>query len=661
MPLPKPKQGEKKNEFISRCISFVKGEDPNTTNAQASGMCYTAWSNRNKDEGDTMSIQVNSKGKSFANSLISGDKINFTGSWSFSAADGNKLLGPDGDDWANYGKHHLAEDTGAEAETKARYKYPFAKNGTIYRRGVIAAKSRAAQQGQTNVADAADDLLTKINEKMDKWNKKKKGDAMYEHIAVIRPRNDFLGGTFEFDWDADLPKGIWVVKGAIDGGSVNTDDMQVQRYEFAAHQWTPDQAKKWLDRQGIEFSKFISAEKDPKVDSLKDVTRADFINVNEGDDNFMAEKFEMTEDGFLKGRAVVTNVGVFPYRNRDGSITRELRPPEEVFDFDSIKSLEMVPLTDGHPSMKVDSENIRELRVGGTGDSIRTDQYRISAPLVIQDPDVVTSIRQNGKKAVSCGYTVDLEDRSGTWMGVDYDKIQRNIRYNHIAVNIDRGRAGDDAALKLDSVDAFSIDMDNNQSREDNMSLKKVTLDGVEYEAEAKVIETLHSAQDELKAKTDELETLKTDKSTIEAERDSLKDENDQLKKDKEALENAAPEKLDEAVEARMTLLDNAKTAEVEVKDEMKEDEIKKAIILKAFPKASDKLDEADEAYINARYDAAVEYLEERKDVSDKNKEKVSEIIPAEKKSDSEIEADAEKARNDYIKRMKDAYKREDK
>lgn len=48
MPLPKPKKGEKEQEYISRCIQFVKHEDPKISNEQASAMCYTTWRNRNK-------------------------------------------------------------------------------------------------------------------------------------------------------------------------------------------------------------------------------------------------------------------------------------------------------------------------------------------------------------------------------------------------------------------------------------------------------------------------------------------------------------------------------------------------------------------------------------------------------------------------------------
>ena len=112
-----------------------------------------------------MAITVNRKGISHARSLIAAGKID-EGAWSFSAADGNALLGDN--DWAGYGKWFLAVDGEADPETKEHFKYPFGKAGKIYRRGVIAAKSRAAQQNLTAVAEAADSLLEAIDKKLGK-------------------------------------------------------------------------------------------------------------------------------------------------------------------------------------------------------------------------------------------------------------------------------------------------------------------------------------------------------------------------------------------------------------------------------------------------------------------------------------------------------------
>lgn len=108
-----------------------------------------------------MSIQINSEGVSHARRLIKAGKVNKSSDWSFDAADGNKILG-DGN-WKEYRKWFLAIDTDADEETKDRYKFPYGKNGKVFRRGVIAAKSRAAQQGYDNVVKVADELLEMID------------------------------------------------------------------------------------------------------------------------------------------------------------------------------------------------------------------------------------------------------------------------------------------------------------------------------------------------------------------------------------------------------------------------------------------------------------------------------------------------------------------
>lgn len=41
MPIPKPRKGEKKQKFISRCIRFLVKEG--RSQKQASAICYTTW------------------------------------------------------------------------------------------------------------------------------------------------------------------------------------------------------------------------------------------------------------------------------------------------------------------------------------------------------------------------------------------------------------------------------------------------------------------------------------------------------------------------------------------------------------------------------------------------------------------------------------------
>lgn len=523
-----------------------------------------------------MGVKLNSKAKTYAMSLVRGGNVDMESEWSFSAADGNTLLGEAGDNWTRYAKYFLGVDSDMETETKAHYKYPFGKSGMIYREAVIAAKSRAAQQGETDIEEAADALLTAIDAQADSREKKAKSK----------------------------------------------------------------------DNCGVE------KKGKPMMDS---VSRVDMSIAMD----FMQERFEKTPEGYLTGRAVVTNVGVFPYMQKDGTVRRELRLPEEVFDSMSMDSLKMMPLTNGHPAEMVNVENVKKYQVGFIGDTLYTDPYHISVPVTITDPKTIEDV-QSGKRALSCGYAVDLEEKPGNWMGVEYDCIQRNIRYNHVAI-VDRGRAGDAAVLKLDSIDAYGVDVHHNdkaRSKEEPM-LKKITLDGVEYEAEESVIKALHSSQSKLDEATKAHDQLKKDHSAAIAERDTLKDQNEQLRKDNEELKKAQPEVVKHAVDARMHLIDAARKVGVELKSDMSDSDIKKAVIVKAFPKSAEKLEKADDVYVDARFDAALEDLEAREDAAEKNRAAATDLPPAGDKGDEtktdEFNADA--ARERMMASQREAWK----
>lgn len=120
-----------------------------------------------------MAITVNQTGMKHCKSLIAAGKVDASSAWSFSAADGNALLGASGDDLAAYGKMHLAVDSGADAETKEHYKYPFGKDGKVYRSGLIAIRQRAGQQNETDIYDAAGVLIDLIDGEQNGWNMSK--------------------------------------------------------------------------------------------------------------------------------------------------------------------------------------------------------------------------------------------------------------------------------------------------------------------------------------------------------------------------------------------------------------------------------------------------------------------------------------------------------
>lgn len=110
-----------------------------------------------------MTVKLNSSAKSHASGLIADGKVDKTSSWSISADEENAMLGSSGDDWANYAKQHLGEDDGAAEKTKQRYKYPYGKDGKVYRSALTAIRQRAAQNGATAIFDAAGALIKEID------------------------------------------------------------------------------------------------------------------------------------------------------------------------------------------------------------------------------------------------------------------------------------------------------------------------------------------------------------------------------------------------------------------------------------------------------------------------------------------------------------------
>lgn len=119
-----------------------------------------------------MATKLNPVGSSHATELVSAGKVDKSSDWSFSAEDGNSLLGSKGDDWANYSKWHLGIHTEEPDKTKAHFGYPFGKGGQLYRKAFTAIRQRASQAGATEVFDKAGALIDKIDGAEDKKGKK---------------------------------------------------------------------------------------------------------------------------------------------------------------------------------------------------------------------------------------------------------------------------------------------------------------------------------------------------------------------------------------------------------------------------------------------------------------------------------------------------------
>lgn len=257
-----------------------------------------------------------------------------------------------------------------------------------------------------------------------------------------------------------------------------------------------------------------------------------------------------TPQGGLDIPANLTRTGVLTYRRADGSIQRELRLPEEVFQQASLETLAGAPLTVGHPGL-VTPETWQRTSVGHVADDVKQDDRFVAARVRVQASAAVKAVEAKELKELSCGYVCDIEPTAGEYQGEHYDAIQRNIRYNHVALlPKGGGRAGEEVSLRMDG--AYTYDMGE---------------DSVKYQE-------LVAENERLKG---ELEGVKT------------------------RLDAATKVDIDALVTDRVALREDARTI---LGNELPAGDPVKAAVAKAYPKMN--LDGKSDEYIHGLFTAAV-------------------------------------------------------
>lgn len=299
---------------------------------------------------------------------------------------------------------------------------------------------------------------------------------------------------------------------------------------------------------------------------------------------------ERTHQGGLRVDAALTRAGVFTYFDHNGREIREWRPPEEVFHQDSLASLADAPVTDTHPPVMVDTSNFREFNRGHVvHGTIRQDQMRVASKLVLQDATLIAAVEKKDKREISCGYRCRIEEKSGvTPEGERFDRIQRGIRYNHVAV-VQHGRAGEDVALRLDSAGNHVVPgttKNGERPREEIRMKPFIRIDGVDYplttEAE---IQAATNAYSRYQSKLDGIVSdLTKDRDSHQGRADAAEGE---VKTLKTALAEAQdPKRLDARVRDRSELVTKAAAIlgpDVKL-DGLSDDEIRKLALAKARP-----------------------------------------------------------------------------
>lgn len=189
------------------------------------------------------------------------------------------------------------------------------------------------------------------------------------------------------------------------------------------------------------------------------------------------------DNGFMRVEGRISRVGIQEYQRADGSVSRELRLPEEVFHPDSIASFAQLPVTNRHPPGMLTAKNAKKYTVGSVGENVRQDGDYVAAPLLIVDEDAIGAV-ERGRTQLSCGYSCELDttqDEALTAQWGKYDAIMRNIRGNHVAL-VDVGRAGPGASIRLDGLDSNSACAVDLIDSTESQKMHKFAIDGLNIE-----------------------------------------------------------------------------------------------------------------------------------------------------------------------------------
>jgi hypothetical protein len=380
-------------------------------------------------------------------------------------------------------------------------------------------------------------------------------------------------------------------------------------------------------------------------------------------DESRIDKYQITSEGYLKAKVYATRVGVLDYVYSDGSLVRELRPEKEVFKKESLDSLGEKIITENHPPVFLNSKNTKNYSKGFIGADIKRDGDYVVAQVTITDKDLIDTI-MSGKHEVSCGYECDLIKEPGHYNGVKYDVVQSNIIYNHISV-VDRGRAGPDARIRLDTNDAMmkiekELDnvppdgtIENNKEKKDEeqnrMSTVKIKIDSSELE-----FDQFHATV--VSKKLDELEAVKKEKLNLEGRLDAIKAELEKSKQENEALKQ---DKLDESqlIQKASGLLKvkevyekvTGEKADLNKFDSM---ELKRKVILKKS--GSSELKNDDQSYIDGVFDTIVGFMDKESSTT-KLKNDLKKNFDS--SSNTEEKNDTKSKKLDYYNRLASNYK----
>lgn len=231
------------------------------------------------------------------------------------------------------------------------------------------------------------------------------------------------------------------------------------------------------------------------------------------------------QNGFLVcSNAILGRSGIYKYSARElgmntSEIIEVLRKEEDVFNPESMRTLEQRPITINHPKVEVNIDNVKELAKGEVF-NVRREGSNLVGDLIIKDKVVKKMILDKKLRELSLGYeySVDYDEETKLYSFKDFI-------YNHIAF-VKHGRAGN--AMILDGIEEVESE------KMDSYSTQTLT------------------------------EGLAEDEETVKDTNEVVEDTNEVVEEEKEVVEDSK-EEVNEEVEETKTVED---TKEVVVDEE---------------------------------------------------------------------------------------------
>lgn len=337
-------------------------------------------------------------------------------------------------------------------------------------------------------------------------------------------------------------------------------------------------------------------------------------------DNVTIAGTRKRDDGYLVADARVARTGIQIYLGSevgrpDLATVRVYRPGSEVFSQDTLRSVAHRPVTNDHPDEAVSADNWKEHAVGQTGDEVTGEGIYIRVPLMVSDGETIGLI-ERGKRELSAGYSCNLDWTGGvTKDGDPYDAVQKNIRFNHVAI-VRAGRAGSKIRIG-DSADAepwgaSPISTTDQETITMSDALRTVVVDGLSVSTTDQGAQAIAKLQKDLETSAAKIEQLQNDhKAAIDAKDKELADKDAELAKkdaalDAEKAKALSDADLDKRVAARASLVSTAKVLAKDVKtDGVSDADIRKAVVASVRGEAA--IQDKSAAYIDAAFEIIAE------------------------------------------------------